>query len=412
MTPLASFFLVLGFGLIAWLIARAKAADFGPPLSKRDRFIAPPTQHGWYAAVWTMAPALLFVALWTVLSPVLAADMVRRGSVAGYPAARWHFDWIGAIAAMVLACAGGGYAIARVAPEFVVRTRVERMAAIALLASALAALLILLAITVSLLAGSAPLLGRAPIGDILSGNYAAGAPGALRLLSGTLVIGAAIAMAVAVPLGVLSALYLVHFVAPATRRRAGPIVDMLAGVPTVVYGYFAAMTVAPVIHHLDATIGLSNAWWEGVQTAGVVLGVMILPSVSLTARDAIERVSGAMLDGSLAIGAKPTETIRHLILPAALPGVAGGVLLALSRAIGETTIVVMAAFAVAALSRDPVVPVTTLTAQIFDLAMDTARFDATVLPAAFALGLAVFVVTLLLNLIGQHVLHRHRQTYV
>jgi len=190
-----------------------------------------------------------------------------------------------------------------------------------------------------------------------------------------------------------------------------PILEILAGVPTVVYGYFAALTVAPAVRDLGLALGVSSASSESALAAGLVMGIMIIPFVSSMADDSITAVPQAMHDGSLALGATESETIRKVVLPAALPGVVGGILLAVSRAIGETMIVVMAAGLAARLTINPFESVTTVTTQIVALLTGEQEFDNPKTLAAFALGLALFLITLLLNLIALTVVRRYREAY-
>jgi len=238
-----------------------------------------------------------------------------------------------------------------------------------------------------------------------------GAFGSIPLLWGTFFIGAIIAMVVAVPLGLMSAIYLTQYAPARVRSWLKPILEILAGVPTVVYGYFAALTVAPVVRDFGLSIGITSASSESALAAGSVMGIMIIPFVSSMADDSIAAVPQAMRDGSLAMGATKSETIRKVLLPAALPGVMGGVLLAVSRAIGETMIVVMAAGLAANLTLNPFQSVTTVTTQIVGLLTGEQEFDSPKTLAAFALGLALFAITLLLNLIALHIVRRYREQY-
>jgi phosphate transport system permease protein len=195
------------------------------------------------------------------------------------------------------------------------------------------------------------------------------------------------------------------------RSVVKPLLEILAGVPTVVYGYFAALTVAPAVRDFGQGIGISSASSESALAAGLVMGIMIIPFVSSMADDSLAAVPQAMRDGSLAMGATKSETIRRVVLPAALPGVVGGVLLAVSRAIGETMIVVMAAGLAANLTANPFASVTTVTTQIVQLLTGDQEFDSPKTLAAFALGLALFVITLVLNLIALRVVRRYREAY-
>jgi phosphate transport system permease protein len=235
--------------------------------------------------------------------------------------------------------------------------------------------------------------------------------GAVPLFWGTIFIGAIIAMAVAIPLGLMSAIYLTQYAKPRARAWLKPMLEVLAGVPTVVYGYFAALTIAPALRDLAAWVGIPGASSESALAAGLVMGVMIIPFVSSMADDSINSVPQSMRDGSLAMGATTSETIRQVLIPAALPGVVGGVLLAVSRAIGETMIVVMAAGLAANLTLNPFASVTTVTTQIVQLLTGDQEFDSAKTLAAFALGLVLFVVTLLLNIVALQVVKRYREAY-
>jgi phosphate transport system permease protein len=238
-----------------------------------------------------------------------------------------------------------------------------------------------------------------------------GAFGAVPLFWGTIFIGAIIAMIVAIPLGLMSAVYLTQYARPSTRRVLKPLLEVLAGVPTVVYGYFAALTVAPAVRDFAISIGISNASSESALAAGAVMGIMIIPFVSSMADDSINAVPASMRDGSFALGATKSETIRSVLIPAALPGIVGGVLLAVSRAIGETMIVVMAAGLAANLTANPFESVTTVTAQIVQLLTGDQEFDSAKTLSAFALGLVLFIVTLILNVIALGVVKRYREAY-
>jgi len=450
-------FLVAGLGLIGWLAARARAATF--KRTNGMRFSSLPSHHGSYVACWTVLPAGLFLAVWAFASPGLVTDRVltapaaqnlppkgferaailseARNLAAGrgfgafhslsetlapaYAAAQSRFDWIGSAVALLLAFASGAWAYLRVKAGFRARTKIERVVMSALLAASLIAILTTLGIVVSLLFESARFFRIVPITDFLFGTHwspqvvSAKDPGAslgaVPLFWGTFFIGAVIAMIVAIPFGLMSAIYLTQYASPAVRRWMKPILEMLAGVPTVVYGYFAALTVAPAVRDFAVSIGVRWASSESALAAGLVMGVMIIPFVSSMADDSIAAVPASMRDGSLAMGATSSETIRKVLLPAALPGVVGGVLLAISRAIGETMIVVMAASGVATLTLNPFASTTTVTKQIVDLLTGEAEFDSAKTLAAFALGLTLFVVTLILNIVALNVVKRYREAY-
>jgi phosphate transport system permease protein len=217
-------------------------------------------------------------------------------------------------------------------------------------------------------------------------------------------------MIVAVPFGLMSAIYLAEYASRPVRNIAKPLLEILAGIPTVVYGFFAALTVAPAIRSLGESIGLSVSS-ESALAAGAVMGIMIIPFVSSLSDDVITAVPQAMRDGSYGLGATKSETVRKVVIPAALPGIVGGILLAVSRAIGETMIVVMAAGLAANMTANPLEAVTTVTVQIVTLLTGDQEFDSAKTLAAFALGLMLFVVTLCLNVIALHVVRKYREQY-
>lgn len=238
---------------------------------------------------------------------------------------------------------------------------------------------------------------------------ASGAFGAVPLLLGTLLI-TAIALIVAVPIGLMSAIYLAEYAKPKFRRVAKPVLELLAGIPTVVYGYFAVISVAPFLHGLGAEIGLDIAS-ESALVAGLVMGIMIIPFVSSLSDDMITAVPRGLRDASLGLGATQSETIRRVVLRSALPGIMGAVLLAISRAIGETMIVVMAAGLTANLTANPLEAVTTVTVQMVTLLTGDQEFNSPKTLAAFALGLTLFCFTLLLNIFAQFIVKKYREQY-
>ena len=236
-----------------------------------------------------------------------------------------------------------------------------------------------------------------------------GAFGAIPVFAGTFMI-ATIAMLVAIPIGLLSAIYLSEFADKRFRTIVKPLLEILAGIPTVVYGFFAALTVAPMIRNMGGFFGLSVAS-ESAMAAGLVMGIMIIPFVSSLSDDVIHAVPQALRDGSYGLGATKFETVRFVIFPAALPGIVGGILLAVSRAVGETMIVVMAAGLAANLTANPFQAVTTVTVQIVTLLVGDQEFDSPKTLAAFALGLVLFVFTLVLNFIALRVVRKYREQY-
>jgi phosphate transport system permease protein len=236
-----------------------------------------------------------------------------------------------------------------------------------------------------------------------------GAFGAVPLFVGTLLISF-IAMIVAVPIGLFSAIYLAEYAPLGLRKIVKPLLEVLAGVPTVVYGFFAVTTVGPALRVAGESLGLPVAG-ESALAAGLVMGIMIIPFVSSLADDMITAVPQSLRDGAYALGATRSETIRQVVLRAALPGIVGGVLLAISRAIGETMIVVMAAGLSANMTANPLEAVTTVTVQIVTLLVGDQEFDSPKTLAAFALGLVLFLVTLLLNVIALYVVRKYREQY-
>lgn len=236
-----------------------------------------------------------------------------------------------------------------------------------------------------------------------------GAFGSVPLFAGTMLISA-IAMLIAVPAGLMAAIYLSEYASPSVRTFVKPALEVLAGVPTVVYGFFAALTVAPYLRETGGMFGLSVSS-ESALAAGLVMGVMIIPFVSSLSDDVINAVPQSLRDGSFGLGATQSETIKQVVIPAALPGIVGGILLAVSRAIGETMIVVMAAGLAANLTANPMESVTTVTVQIVTLLVGDQEFNSPKTLSAFALGLMLFVITLILNSIALMVVKKYREQY-
>jgi len=459
-SPVILLVLALGLGLAGWLAARARAWTF-----KRDaangRIAALPNYHAWYVALWIVIPVMMFIALWSIISPQLVTQSVlaspaaaelpafgfqrdsimsearavasgsaravfneeAAGLVEPYRAAISQYNIIGVLSTLVIAFLTGVWSFLRVKPDFAARTRVERAVMVILLLASLVAILTTLGIVVSLVFETVRFFGMVSPMDFLFGTQWGPDPmsnpdnpdgsryGAIPLFWGTIFIGAIIAMIVAIPLGLMSAIYLTQYAQPRLRAWIKPALEILAGVPTVVYGYFAALTVAPAIRDWATAIGISNASSESALAAGVVMGVMIIPFVSSMADDSIAAVPQDMRDGSLAMGATKSETIRRVLVPAALPGIVAGVMLAVSRAIGETMIVVMAAGAAANLSGNPLEAMTTVTFQIVAMLTGEGSFDHPATLSAFALGFVLFMVTLGLNFIALRVVKRFREAY-
>jgi phosphate transport system permease protein len=247
-----------------------------------------------------------------------------------------------------------------------------------------------------------------PLAGVTEGKMDPDRVGAVPLFTGTLLI-TAIAMTVAIPIGLLAAVFLSDFASARVRAWAKPMLEILAGIPTVVYGFFAAITVAPALRGTGESIGLSVAS-ESALAAGIVMGIMIIPFISSLSDDVINAVPQALRDGSYGLGATKAETIRQVVLPAALPGIVSAVLLGVSRAVGETMIVVMAAGQGANLSLNPLDAVTTVTVQIVMLITGDTEASTAAGPA-FTLGFTLFCVTLVLNIIALRTVRKYRELY-
>ncbi|MDX1975422.1 MAG: phosphate ABC transporter permease subunit PstC [Rickettsiales bacterium] len=291
-----------------------------------------------------------------------------------------------------------------------------------LIASATFSILVTLAIVFSVLFESIRFFKAIPLSDFLFGLHwspqmamrtdqagSSGSFGAVPLFWGTMLI-TLIAMMVAIPLGLFSAVYLSEYAHKRVRDILKPMLEILAGIPTVVYGYFAIMLIAPALREFGVTVGLDVAA-ESALAAGLVMGIMIIPFISSLSDDIISAVPRALRDASYGLGATQSETIRQVVLPAALPGIVGAILLAVSRAVGETMIVVMAAGLAANLTFNPLESVTTVTVQIVSLLVGDQEFDSPKTMAAFALGLTLFCVTLALNIIALIVVRKYRERY-
>jgi phosphate transport system permease protein len=451
--------------LILLLAGAAFYLGWRRALAKSDGSIAnlhsKPGHYAWYVALLCAGPALALWLSWALfgdlvlrwvvasrLPPAVAEqapamlsfffDDVRR-MAAGLPpnmepngamraaADLWRqLDGVSTVAFMAgaLSLAGAGIAIGlgRIERGFRARNHVERWVSTALLLTAAVSIMITAGIVFSVLFESIRFFERVPIANFLLGLEwspqtairadqvgASGSFGAVPLFAGTLLI-TLIAMAVAGPIGLLSAIYLAEYAPPRFRAAAKPIMEILAGVPTVVYGFFAALTVAPFVRDLGRGVGLDVSS-ESALAAGAVMGIMIIPFVSSLSDDALRSVPQSLREASLGLGATTAETITKVIVPAALPGIIAGFLLAVSRAIGETMIVVMAAGLAANLTANPLGAVTTVTVQIVTLLTGDQEFDSAKTLSAFALGLVLFVSTLMLNVLALHILRTYREKY-
>jgi phosphate transport system permease protein len=451
---------LLALSLIGFVLGRQRviAAVIG---SRSASFHSLPGYYGGYVALWCLLPALLVFVLWQIVEPPLIRSAVigalpadlqsqpaeRLGliyndirnlvtgsalldqSTAALAAGAEHYATLArrsrdALTVVLLLVCGGSLAQAyrRIRPELRARVEVERAIEWLLIAASSVAILTTIGIFLSVLFEALRFFQAVSPFEFLFGlNWSpqtairadqvgsSGAFGAVPLFVGTILI-AGIAMLVAVPVGLMSAIYLSEYANHRVRAYAKPMLEILAGIPTVVYGYFAALTVGPVLRGIGESMGLEVAS-ESALGAGLVMGIMIIPFVSSLSDDVITAVPQSLREGSYGLGATRSETIRRVVLPAALPGIVGAILLAVSRAIGETMIVVMAAGLAANLTINPFEAVTSVTVQIVTLLVGDQEFDSPKTLAAFALGLVLFLVTLALNIIALQVVRRYREQY-
>lgn len=453
--------------LAGYWIGRQRSVSLAQPAGGIRFLHSLPNYYGLMAVVWAGVPAVVVLLLWGAFDSVLVNSMVMAGLPEQYQqlsadrqglifnqigniargadpstdaallAAAEHYKSLmqisvvaRTIAIISLVFAGIGIAYLYIKPEVRAREHFEAVLRIVLLACSLIAIFTTLGIVLSVLWESIKFFRMIPATEFLFGlqwspqialradqQGASGAFGAIPLFAGTMLI-ASIALIVAVPIGLMSAIYLAEYASSRVRNTVKPLLEILAGIPTVVYGFFAALTAAPFIRDIAHWIGdvtgweiFANASAQSALAAGGVMGIMIIPFISSLADDVITAVPRSLRDGSLAIGATRSETVRKVILPAALPGVVGSIILAASRAIGETMIVVMAAGLSAKLTANPLDSVTTVTVQIVTLLVGDQEFDSPKTLAAFALGLALFVVTLALNFIALKVVNKYREQY-
>lgn len=458
MSSLTLILIVAAIAAAGFIAARARAQSLavsGSTLHSR------PVNHGAMGFVLAALPAFLVLCLWLVAEGPIGTAAIEAGlsaaeqelpdaergllverirniaagietgevsSEAHRAAAAAYVDALAAsrlwmsIIVIALSVAGAFIGMTRVSAERRARNEAERVARAIMLVASLVAILTTIGIFMSLIFESVRFFGKVPLTDFLFGLEwspqtairadqvgSSGAFGAVPLFLGTTLI-MLIAMVVAVPVGLFAAIYLSEYAGPRTRAVVKPLLEVLAGIPTVVYGFFAALTVAPFLREIGASIGLDVAS-ESALAAGAVMGIMIVPFISSLSDDVINAVPQTLRDGSYAMGATKSETIRKVVLPAALPGIVGAVLLAVSRAIGETMIVVMAAGLAGNLTFNPLDAVTTVTVQIKTLLVGDQEFDSAKTLSAFALGLVLFLVTLVLNIIALRTVQKYREKY-
>ena len=452
---------LIASAIMAFWLGRQKAVSSVGGIGSVRNLHSLPSYYGFYSAIWVGIPGLILVLLWLSFGDVLVMnqalavlpDALRnlppaemslvvndiRNIAAGQfvnpdsledllPAVNLYLQfndasrWIlGGCLVLIVLC-GFGFSWSRLQPLFRARNKVEGVIKVGLILASLVAIFTTVGILLSVAFEAFRFFQKISPGEFLFGLTwspqtairadqvgSSGAFGSIPLFVGTLLISS-IAMVVAVPVGLMIAIYLSEYASSKVRAWVKPLLEVLAGIPTVVYGYFAALTVAPLLRDFGNTLGLDVAS-ESALGAGLVMGVMIIPFVSSLSDDVINAVPQSLRDGSYGLGATRSETIKRIVIPAALPGIVSSVLLAASRAIGETMIVVMAAGLAANLTVNPLEAVTTVTVQIVTLLVGDQEFDSAKTLAAFALGLMLFIVTLALNVLALKVVRRYREEY-
>ncbi len=452
---------ILGLSAMSYWLGRRRSIAVVGGLRSAAQLHSLPGYYGVLTGLWCAVPALLLLAVWHVVGQHHILDVVMSHLSGDYLTAsagqrRLLMDevlrlahggaalgdvrpdvraaaqeWIrldalsrtaGGLVALSVSLIGASVAWSRISPTLRARNGVEWVVKLALVLCSLIAILTTVGIILSVLYEALRFFHLVPIFKFLLGTSwspqlatradqvgSSGAFGAVPLFAGTALI-ALIAMLVAVPIGLLSAIYLSEYADRRVRTVAKPLLELLAGIPTVVYGFFAVLTVGPLLRGVGQALGVAVSA-ESALAAGLVMGIMIVPFVSSLADDMLTAVPLGLRNGAYALGATKSETIRRVVLPAALPGIVGGVLLAVSRAIGETMIVVMAAGLTAKLTANPLEAVTTVTVQIVSLLVGDSEFDSPKTLSAFALGLVLFFATLVLNIIALRIVRRYSEQY-
>jgi len=465
---------ILGGSGLAYFIGYTRSQQIAKPIGGVRHLATLPTYYASMMSLWAFIPALILVFLWSVLDGSIIASLVKSAlpdetkklgsenlglimsQVSNVASGIGTIDNLGQeyapaverlnslntisnrampVLTVFVLVIGALLGFRAVRPDNNARYAVEKIFNILLFVCSSIAIFTTFGIVFSVLFESINFFQKVPFFDFLLGTHwspqiairadqtgASGSFGVIPLIVGTLLISF-IALSIAVPVGLMSAIYLSEYASAKIRSIVKPALEILAGVPTVVYGFFAALTVAPAIRQYGdklrdwgaendieflANLAVSS---ESALAAGIVMGVMIIPFVSSLSDDVINAVPQSLRDGSYGLGATQSETIKKVVFPAALPGIVGGVLLAASRAIGETMIVVMAAGLAANLTVNPLEAVTTVTVQIVTLLVGDQEFDSAKTLAAFALGLFLFVITLALNVIALRVVKKYREQY-
>ncbi|MEM8814816.1 MAG: phosphate ABC transporter permease subunit PstC [Pseudomonadota bacterium] len=452
--------LLLGIGVAAYYAGRSRAERLGGGVGAARNLHSLPGYYGYFTAIWATLPSFALLFAWLLLQErflilivasrlpqavrelpagqldlflntvltsagrpaTVPADPVVASAIEHYLTLLNLSQWSVALTVCGLAVLGTFLALRLIHPAFRARNRVEGVIAWFLVAASSIAILTTIGIVLSVFFEALRFFGQVSLSEFLFGTSwspqtairddqigSSGSFGIVPLLTGTLLI-MSIAMLVAIPIGLMSAVYMAEYSTLRTRAIVKPLLEVLAGIPTVVYGFFAVLSVAPWVRRIGESLGLEVAS-ESALAAGLVMGVMIIPLISSLSDDAIRAVPASIREGATALGATRSETIVGILLPAAMPGIAGGILLAVSRAVGETMIVVMAAGLAANLTVNPLEAVTTVTVQIVTLLVGDQEFDSARTLAAFALGLVLFVMTMLLNVLGLTFVRRYRERY-
>jgi phosphate transport system permease protein len=461
MTSSSLFLLLIILVSGGFFLVRKRSVDLAKSVGGIRYLNSLPNYSGLLAAAWAAIPGVLLLALWSAFQDVIIQNSVFSLLPESYHALSGSdFDLVWAeiynlqkgiitqasdpafypvvdalnslverstqgktILVLALTVLGGVWGWRLINPEQRARTQFEKVVEVLLLASSMIAILTTVGIVFSVVFESIRFFHKVPFHEFVFGlkwspqiainaevSGSSGAFGAIPLFVGTLMI-AGIALLVAVPIGLMTAIYLVEYASSKVRSIIKPLLEVLAGIPTVVYGFFAALTMAPKLKSFFEGFGVNGVSSESALAAGLVMGIMIIPFVSSLADDVINAVPRSLRDGSYGLGATKSETVKQVIFPAALPGIVSGILLAASRAIGETMIVVMAAGLAANLTANPLEAVTTVTVQVATLLVGDQEFDSAKTLAAFALGLMLFFVTLMLNIIALAVVKRFREQY-
>ncbi|GAB7079982.1 phosphate ABC transporter permease subunit PstC [Megalodesulfovibrio paquesii] len=402
---------VLPLLLFAYVLGMRRARPDAQALSGQ-RFHSAPGYYGWYAVVWVGMPAFGLYCLTVLLQ--------KFGLLAIPPL-------VTVVAVLGVAVLGLVYSLSQITPEFRAIHAVEKAIMRVLLLCSCISVLTTIGIVLSIVFETLQFFKFVSVWEFLTGTtwdpdtaFLQGAGrdmagvseakfGSLPLFAGTFMI-TGVAMLVAVPVGLLAAIFMSEYASSFARKVAKPTLEILAGIPTVVYGYFAAITVGPLVVHVAEAIGL-NAVYNNALAPGLVMGVMIIPFVSSLSDDVINAVPQSLREGSMAVGATQSETILRVVLPAAMPGIVSAFLLAVSRAVGETMIVVMAAGLHPNLSANPLESMTTVTVRIVDALIGDQEFNSPLTLSAFALGFVLLLLTLIMNIISLYVVRRFKQHY-